>query len=114
MNLKEAMTRADRLRPNALPDSQKAAWVYELDGKVAEMMGVPPQENAFPDDGCLLMPAPYDNIYELYLAALIDYSHEESALYTNDMAMFNTAMSEAKAWWRRQNKPKPCGNVRVM
>lgn len=114
MNLKEAMTRADQLRPNALPDAQKAAWIYELDGKIARMMEKEPPENSFPADAQLLMPAPYDNLYELYLTAMIDYYHEESALYANDMEMFNTAFAEAKAWWRREHRPEPDGSWRVM
>lgn len=114
MNLKEAMTRADQLRPNALSEAQKAAWVYELEGKIAEMMGVPTPENTFPADALLLTPAPYDNIYELYLTAMIDYYHEESALYANDMEMFNAAFAQAKAWWRRENRPEFSGCWRVM
>lgn len=47
MNLKEAMTRADQLRPNALPDAQKAAWIYELDGKIARMMEKEPPGKQF-------------------------------------------------------------------
>lgn len=114
MYLKEAMTKADALRPNMISDDQKAAWIYELEGKIAEMMDVLTPENAFPGDAQLLTPPPYDNIYELYLAAMIDYYHEESALYANDMAMFNTALAEARAWWRREHRPKSGGSWEVM
>ena len=114
MTTREALRRADLLRQNALPEEQKAAWLCELDGKVAEMMGADVPENVFPEDRELLMPAPYDNIYELYLVSMIDYYHQETELYANDRTIFNTAFVEAKAWWRRNNRPAPRGNWRTI
>ena len=113
MTLIEVIQRANVLRPNALPDEQKAAWVFELEGKVAEVMGTDVPVNTFPEDAKLLMCAPYDNIYELYLAAMIDYYNQDGALYENDMVMFNAAFDEARAWWRRNNRPASRGNWRV-
>ncbi len=114
MNAKKAIARADNLRMNVIDDEQKYAWLYELDGELAETLGVDVPENPFPEDGELLMPAPYDNIYELYLVAMIDYYNNESEMYMNDKEIFNAAFDEAKAWWRRQHKPPSRGNWRVL
>lgn len=114
MNARKAITRADNLRMNALGEEQKYAWLYELDGKLAETLGVDIPENPFPDDGELLMPAPCDNIYELYLVAMIDYFNQETTLYANDMIIFNNALDEAKAWWIRNHRPTENRQWRVM
>ena len=109
MKLKQAIAQADSLRPNLIPDETKAAWVYGLEGEIAEMMRVEPPENVWPvsDDAApLLMPYPHDGIYTLYLCAMIDNANEESALYANDMTVANAAITQAKAWWWRQN-PSP-------
>lgn len=71
-----------------------------------------PAVNTWPEeDAALLTPAPYDGIYPMYLVAMIDYYNQESALYQNDMVLFNEAMAAARAWWRRNHRPKPTGPV---
>ena len=114
MKLKEAIARADALRPNAIPEEQKAAWIDELDGKLAETLGVDAPAPSWPEDAVLLVPPPCDNVYELYLCAMIDFSNQETGLYANDMAVFNAAVREARAWWRRHDCPRQSGNWRVM
>lgn len=114
MTLKEAIKKADEIRPNAISDELKAGWIHELEGQIAEMMGIPCPENTFPRDRELLMKAPRDNIYYLYAAAMIDHMQQDSELYYNDMTMFNAALTDAKGWYRRHNTPKCMGNWRVM
>lgn len=114
MTLKEAINKADQIRPNGLPQDIKAAWINELEGQISEMMGVACPQNTFPQDTELLMPAPYDNIYYLHTAAMIDHAQQDSELYYNDMTMFNTALSGAKMWYRRNNLPRSSGNWRLM
>lgn len=106
MKVSEAITRANALRANELADEQKTAWLYNLEGEIADFMHEPvtaitdyPQE-----DPELLMPAPHDDIYYLYLNAMIDAYHQEEAQYNNDMALFNAAMAGARAWWRRTHE----------
>lgn len=114
MTTKNAISRADKLRPNAIEEEVKAAWLYELDGKLAETLGVDVTENVWPKDAELLMPSPCDNIYELYLCAMIDLENQETELYANGMAVFNAAFAEARAWWRRHHCPADSGNWKVM
>ena len=115
MTVNEAIAKANEIRPNALNDEQKARWLWELDCDIAEMQDVDEPEASWPEtDPVMLMPAPHDNIYVLYLAAQIDYYNQESAMYANDMAVFNAAYDDARAWWRRHNLPKHKGNWRTM
>ena len=113
MTLKNAIKRADEIRPNDISDELKAAWIFETEGVIAEMTGKKAPENTFPADTELLMPAPYDNIYYLYAAAMIDHAQQDSELYYNDMTMYNAALTAAMGWYRRHNVPEYGGNWRV-
>ncbi len=115
MTVREAIARADEMRPNTLSDEQKASFIYELDCDIAELQGVDQPSFVWPGtDATLLMEEPHDNIYVLYLAAKIDYYNQESSMYANDMAVFNSAYSETRAWWRRQHVPEKSKNWSVM
>ena len=108
MTVKEAIKRADELRPNALGEEQKAAWVFDLDGQIADIMETLPTVNTWPQtDTTLLMPAPHEEVYALYLVCKIDYYNQEMNMYQNDRAIYEGAMQEAQAWWRRHNRPRP-------
>lgn len=107
MTVKEAVKRADALRMNTVSDEQKAAWVLDLDGQLAEMFGVSVPKNEWPEkDAVLLMPDPHGEIYQLYLICKIDYYNQEMSLYANDLAVYDAALKEAQAWYRRGHRPK--------
>lgn len=110
MTIFEAITRANTLRANTLGDAQKYAWVNDLDGQIAEMMGMDAPLSVFPEDRELLMPSPHEEIYQLYLVSKIDYYNNEIDMYTNDLMVYESALNEAKAWWRRNNRPVSAGN----
>lgn len=114
MELNKAISIANMLRPNDIADEKKAEWVMEVERGIAEMMCVEAPVNLYPEDMELLMPTPYDNIYELYLCAMIDFANQEGTLYQNDFMMYNSALAEAKAWYRRHNVPDYRGNWRTM
>ena len=105
MTVKEAIKRADLLRPNALGDEQKAAWLDDLDGQLAELFGTQPPTVKFPNDRDLLPPAPYEEVSVLYLCAKIDYYNQDMDLYANDSAVYEAALAEMRAWWRRTHRP---------
>lgn len=106
MKLKQAIDNADAIRINSIEDIHKADLLMELEGEIAELMGVDMPENHYADDPDteLLMPYPHDRIYELYLTAMIDLENEDTALYQNDFVVAQTAIADAKAWWRRHHR----------
>lgn len=114
MRVKTAISRADSLRPNTISEEQKAAWLSDLDGQLSEMFGVTPPENKFPEDFLLLMPSPHEEIYQLYLICKIDYYNQEFTMYANDLAVYNAALAEAQAWYRRHHRPKCSLGWKVM
>lgn len=115
MTVTDTISQADELRLNTISDEQKAAWVIELDQQIGERIDMVSYVHNWPSgDGELLLPAPYDRVYVLYLCSQIDYYNNETALYGNDKAVYDEAISEAMAWWRRQHCPDNTGNVQVM
>lgn len=114
MHIKEAIKKADELRPNAISEERKAHWVYELEGRLAHVRRAPPPAKIWPADPALAMPPPYDTVYERYLCAMIDLMNQETALYANDMAVFEETYSAAVAWLRRRRPPGPYLNWKVM
>lgn len=114
MNVKKAILQADELRPNAISEEHKTLWLHQLDGRLAEAMDREAPENLWPEDWELLMPHPYDNLYELYLCSMIDFANLDLDQYATDQAMYDTAYSQALAWWRRHHLPKTTeGGARV-
>lgn len=103
--LRNTIVQANSFRPNTIPEEEKAKWLYELDHSLLEMMERKEYENRWPEDQELLMPKPYDHIYRLYLISMIDFYMQDLNLYANDKELFNQAMKEAKAWWRRNHRP---------
>ena len=115
MTVNEAIKRADALRPNTFDDEAKARAVMNLDTELAETMGAETPVYAWPQtDPELLMPAPHDGVYVLYLCCRIDLYNQETALYANDAAVYETALAEAKAWRRRHVRAGDKGAVKVL
>ena len=109
MKISEAIAAADAVRPNTVDDVTKAAWLYDVEGDLSELLRLEePPRNVYLEnpDTELLMPYGHDNFYTLYLMAMIDMANEESDLYNNDMAAFNQAYLEARQWWNRNHEPK--------
>lgn len=117
MNLFRALDEAYKMRPNAAhKDIIVEQLIKGLEGDVAEMFGMDPPEYTYDEttDLELLMPHPYDDIYMWYLIAQIDLANEETALYQNDMEVFNSAWRRAQAWYRRNNRKYSTKNWKVM
>lgn len=115
MTITLAISLVDELRPNTISDEQKAAWVMELDSQIAERLDAEPRVYDWPTEaGELMLPSPYDRVYVLYLCCQVDYYNNETAMYGNDKVVYDEALSEAIAWWRRQHCPAYSGNVQVM
>lgn len=114
MNARKAISRADALRMNTISEEQKAAWLSDLDGQLAEMFGIETPKNRFPEDFPLLMPAPHEEIYQLYLICKIDYYNQEYTMYANDLAVYTQALDEARAWYRRTHRPDFDVRLKVM
>lgn len=112
-SINEVLERVQRARPDAVDDREKAQWLIELDGQIYNDLtkegapdGKPPE--AYPKDGDkdLLVPSPYDRLYDWYVMAMVEFLMRDYEEYQNSYAVFNQAMNEFKAHYRRTHVPK--------
>ena len=81
-------------------------WVCGYTDALAE----PPRE--WPDDGDvqLLVPTPYDRLYDLYLIAMLEFTLREYSSYNNSMAAFNDALEKFSHDYRGTHMPVSHGD----
>ena len=111
--INEVIQRVDRTRPNALEGQDKARWLLELDGQVYEELTkadapevLPPRSWPGDGDAQLLVQPPYDNIYDLYLTAMVEFFQGDYSDYNNTAVLFGQARAEHRAAYRRAHPPK--------
>lgn len=123
----------DKLKPNSYGEEDKLRWINELDGLVKRLVfqwdekyiqdletqhksGELKEEKykelmdkmkqyVYPDDMDteLLISAPFDDVYTLFLEAKIDYYNREFAYYNNSASMFEAQFSEFKKDYIRKH-----------
>ena len=110
MTPNKAIEIIDGLKPNAYSEEDKLRWINELDGLVQRLViqADKVKEYAYPEDMDteLLIPAPFDDCYTLFLEAKIDYYNREYANYNNSAAMFEAQYSEFKKAYIREHQPR--------
>lgn len=115
MTIIEAIHAIDSIKPNGYSQSDKVRWLSMLDGLVkaeiidthegAEGVVFNGYDDNTPLDTVLLIPAPYDNVYVLWLQAQIDYANEETAKYKNSSSAYNHAYNEFQRYYNRTHMP---------
>ena len=111
--IKNIIDRVDGVKDNAFGPEVKVEWIAELDGKIAtEVMlmsyadaamfqyAYPADLNAVP-----LVKFPYDVLYDLWLAAKIDFTIGEYSKYQNTMEMFNANYNAFVCWFASTYEP---------
>lgn len=172
--INEVLERTNRVRPDAVDDETKAAWLIELDNQLYQEIilchqvhagpskrgpvdvcpvcggwgldggGRPKEpengENAegtvynaildysecpvcgwselpsppmrYPEDGdspALLVPAPYDGLYDLYLWSKVDFVNRERDNYNNSLGAYYAALDEWRQKYNREHLPLSSG-----
>lgn len=118
MTIQEAIDRVDRLKPNSFTHEQKVAWLSDLDGMVyrelictherpagMENMTFEGYTEGTPSSTTLLVPAPYSDVYQHYLAAQIDLGNAELVKYNNDSTLYNNAYATYSDYYTRTYMP---------
>ncbi len=100
----------DSLHPNAYNEETKLRWISDLDGIIKRLVfqDTDAEPYTFPDDleRELLVSHPFDNIYELYVEAMIYRSNEEYGNYNNSANMFESRFAEYKKAYIREHPAK--------
>lgn len=135
MTIREAIDRADLIKPNQYPDELKMQWLSELDQRIyndlflthednpyepsdapvkpSEEEGVEITEDeeeslVFPytdDTRVLLAESPYDVLYPSYLKAKVDECQEEITKYMNSSAIYNSQYRDYAKYYNRTHMP---------
>ena len=117
MTIQEAIDKIDALKPNVIPRHQKISWLSDLDGMVWREVYMThedmPQGIVYEGydqdtepDVHLLVPFPYTNVYEHWLAAKIDDKNRDTNEYTKNMVQFNNAWDTYTDFWNRTHMPR--------
>ena len=114
MKIIEAISRIDSLKHNTYTQSEKVAWLSEVDFDVQKNIIDTHEggDNTFTgyDDSTdlqteLLIPAPYDKAYLLWMEAQIHYYNGEYDKYNNAKDMFYEAYEGFRNYYNRTHKP---------
>lgn len=116
MRLLEAIRRVDDLVNNAYLKGEKVKWISELDGMAHRTVltphGVtepfPGYTEETPDDTYLMIPAPYDDAYVLWLESKIHYYNGEYTRYNNAAAAFGSVF---QAYANEYNRTHSTGST---
>lgn len=110
MTPNKAIEIVDKLKLNSYSEEDKLRWINELDGMVQRLVIQSDNvtEYAYPDDMDkeLLIPAPFDDCYTLFLEAKIDYYNREYANYNNSAMMFEAQFNEYKKDYIRKHQAR--------
>lgn len=114
MKISELIALIDTVKPNAYPADLKVAWLNEVEGMVwTDIMLLSPLEfkaysyNANTGEGDieLLVAIPHSKLYNVYLAAMIDFYNGEYDRYHNSITLFNAYFSEFSRWYAMHYRP---------
>lgn len=107
MTAATAMERADALSPNSFTQPEKCRHLATLENRVrVELMGQATEADPPAPDADLLIPAPWDEAYLYYLAAMIAYTQGETARYNEHIALFHTLWGAYADHYRRTHLPR--------
>ncbi len=110
MTIESCLQLVDTMLPNGVASTIKRRWLSEIEGRVrVELLGLSPAEiRPFgadtPADTELCVPHPYDQLYWLYLMAMMDYMDGDEARYENSAALFNAAFQTYAKWLKRKGE----------
>ena len=108
MTIENCMKLVDSMMPNGVDSAVKLRFLGEIEGKVrVELLGESPDGGWDFDEGTsgrteLCVPHPYDQLYLLYVMAMMDYIGGDTARYENGAAMFNAAYQSYGKWLKRR------------
>lgn len=116
MTIHEAIARVDAIKPNRFKESQKIAWLGNLEGQIINELVLTHEhptmivtlefnENMDTNQN-LIVPHPYDEVYLLYLQSQIDLNNMEIAKYNNSKTLYNNAYQTLVDYWNRTHMPK--------
>ena len=115
MKIIEAINRIDSLKHNTYTQNNKVAWLSEVEFDVVKNVINTHEGDEITFSGYddstdlqteLLIPAPFDKVYLLWMEAQIDYYNGEYDKYNNAADLFTVNYEAFKNYYNRTHKPK--------
>lgn len=100
MTIQRLLDKVNEEVPNTFTEEKLISFVNEVESDVSEQLCVDFETEYTVDDmeTELLAPAPYDRLYVSYLKAMIDYSNQEYASYSNNVAQHTQDFRDFVDW----------------
>lgn len=112
MTIREAITLADEMAPNAVSEALKIRWLSELDGRVVQEILSPDTVRTFTGygndvqtDTVLQIPYPYDGIYPTWIKMHIDRMNGEMQKYNDGVILCDEKMEAYRRTLTRTAAP---------
>ena len=105
MTINTIITSVDSLVPNVITPETKAGWIAKVDGMVNKEIVKSLTYTEPTGDVDLLVPTPYDDLYQLYVEAQIARYNQDYDAYNNTILAYKAAFDDYAAYHRRTNVP---------
>ena len=99
----------DTLVPNAVPETLKRRWLSELEGHILvnirnhdpEALNITGEAD---EDIPLSLPFPFDRVYWMYLAAMVDFFNGDTSRYEETATLADNALEDYAKWCKRERR----------
>lgn len=104
MTIGKCISIAESIAPSKHSRDLKVRWISELEGKISvELFNRSPLDleeygAESRDDQALEVPFPFDQIYWMYLVAMLDLANGDNARYQSSAGAFNSAFESYAKW----------------
>ena len=111
MKICDVFSFVQNIVPHAFPESVTMRWLNEVEGLVqTQVLLLAPAElkpYTWPEDqdAELLAKYPHDDIYWIYLAAMVAYAQGETGAYNNHITLFNARCADYCIWYAENYRP---------
>ena len=115
VTMNKVIEMVDRTNPNVYTEEDKYEWLKTVDGLVAHEVlqtEAPDYELPRDADSPLLVPNPYDDMYLMYVSAMIYLHNREYDHYNNAVLVFQQRYEQFKAWYIQQHAAGKARNFR--
>lgn len=114
--MNEVIEFVDGVKTNVYSEEDKGNWIGRIESTIAiEVCGEKtPNRLRFPDDGDkeLRAPHPFDDLYALYVIAMIDYHNKDISDYNQAATLFAQRMEAFKTYYIKNNPRGKAKNFR--
>lgn len=111
----EVIEYVDGVKPNVYSDEDKCGWISRIENTIRiEVHGEEPRKYSFPQDADneLCAPHPFDDVYSLYVMAMIDYHNKEINGYNQTAVLFADRLEAYKRYYIQRNPHGKAKNFR--